>query len=307
MSTLRSRLAAALGLSTTEDSLSAEIARNADGRARLAELEHTVMEEKYNNEKKIAQAEAAVKAKQERYDAQLKPSLEEFDSLCTAEHAYESIVRLIESEVFVTETLAKREADHYGYIAKKLISVSLHFEALRHKILAGLPFEKELEATLKDAERDDLNLVGAPLRAFATEGTPSDAAARAEAFILSQTIEQTGMAAEQKPLKGWLDFLRFRASLSPANMAENRILARRNAKDFMRYVKEKDYIQALSLVEKSKKLLEKQQDPLIEEFKANESAFRRVVDPILAANSFLMYGDAMLACTRYANVEQIIS
>lgn len=307
MSSLKSRLAAALGLSTTEEALSAEIARNADGLARLAELEHTAIEEKYNNEKKIDQIEAVVKTKQDRYDAELKPSLEEFDSLCTSEHAYESVVRLIESEVFVAETLAKREADHYGYIAKKLISVSLHFEALRHKIISGQPFEKELETTLKDAEREDLNLVGAPLRAFAAQGTPSDAAARAEAFILSQTIEQTGMAAEQKPLKGWLDFFRFRASLSPANMAENHILARRNAKEFMRFVKEKDYLQALTLVEKSKQLLEKQQDPLMEEFKTNEEAFRRVVDPILAANSFLIYGDAMLACTRYANVEQIIS
>lgn len=306
MSVWSARLAAILGLSTTDEGLSAESARNADGRARLAELRHNTLQEKGRFENAIEKELARVKSKQEEYHQAFKPLLSEFDDLASAAHSYEMISRLMENESFTAEHVQKKEAIHYGYVGKKLISISVNFEALKGKMNAGLPFVAELEATLEDSENEDLRKIATPLLPFAGDGVPSDAAARAEAFILSQTIEEAGKSIEQKPLKSWLDFLRFRSSLSPASLAENRLEARRHARDFMQSVKDKEYILALELVEKSKTILEKQHDPLLGEFRHNEEAFIRVVNPILAANMFVDYATANLTCNRFANVEKVV-
>eukprot|EP00796_Vickermania_ingenoplastis_P004417 gene4417-3216_t len=307
MSTLTSRIAAMLGLASKDEALSVEVARNAAARAHLAEQRHHALEEKLINQQKIEQEEQRVKMSQNAYQQQAAPLIAEFDSLAPAGHSYESFVRWMGSHAHMAQMIADREGDHYGFIGKKLISVSLHFKALKEKVISGEPFQKELEATLEDAERDDLRVVATSLREFASSGVPTDIAARAEAFILSQSMEGTFKTEEQQPLHKWLDFLRFRTSLSPTDLEENRLQAHRNAKAFMEYTKEKEYIRALEVVEKHRKLLGNQQDPMMREFNDHEKAFRTVVDPIIATKMFLMYGDAAITCRRFANVEQLLS
>lgn len=306
MSLLRSRLGAVFGFSSLDDALSSEHARNADARANLAALRHVTLEEKKSSDQKIASQDEKIKKAQEAYHDKLTPFIEDFDNLVSAEHAYFNLSTFLSSAAAYSEALLQREPFHYGFGAKKLISKSLHFESLKTRIQRGLPFSKELEVALTDFESEDMKTVAAPLHHSAPHGIPSDAAARAEAFILSQTIEEMGEADGHRPLKRWLDFLKFQSSISPSTLAKNKVQARTQAKEFMRLVRENNYMKALEVVGEAEKMMDKNNEFVRREFKKNAKAFRDAAQSILVAQMFLSYGSANVICERFANVEKTV-
>lgn len=307
MSSWKTRLAAVFGFCSIEESLSLDVSRNADKSVELAALKHKVAKENYYNDSKVEAANQKLTKRQEEYQQTFKPLLSDIDSLLSAEISYETISNSLESDAHLAELLLSNEANHYGYVGKKLISISLHYELLRRKILNGMPFDKELERMLKDAERPDLVLAAGPMQPFAERGVPSHTAARVEGFLLSQKIEEATKSVPLPQRKQWIDLFRFRTTLSPSDLASKRSEARKKASDFMNYIKEKDYLSALSLADEARVTLEKNDDPMLEDYRIAETAFREMVDPILATNMFLLYSNAVLTCSRFANVEKVIS
>lgn len=307
-STLLSRLSAILGFTTIEEGVSEEIIRNMKGRAQLAELECTVQEEKRANQQKIDAEAKIVENKQKGYAEELKPLLTEFDSLSMAEHFYDTSVHSMENEAYLADALLKKEGEHYGYLGKKLASVSLHLEFLRQEIESGRPFQEALQGLLKDAEDEDLRVVAGPLQRFAPTGKPSDLNVRHAAFSLSQVISKAGSATSvEEPVNKWVNIFRFRTTVSPSKEEANCVQARKDARELMEHIRHREYAKGLEVVQRAKKELEARRDPVLEEFKDMEAKFRQQVDPIVAADVFLMYSSSWLTCTRFASVEKVIS
>lgn len=307
-STFFSGLSAILGFTTIEEGVSEELIRNAQGRAQLAELERVVQVEQRENKEKIDAATKLVKSKQEGYAAEVRPFLNEFDSLFPAEHFYERSAQTVENGVHFVDNLLQQEGRRYGYVGKKLASVSLHVEHLKQEIWSGKPFHEALEGLLEDAEDEDLRIMARPLRTFDTKGTPSDLHVREAAFTLSQIIAKAGAATStEKSYNRWLDVFRFHTTLSPSKEEENRLEARKHANEFMRYVRSNQYAKGLEVVQRVRKLIEERCDPVLKDFTEMDAIFRQQVEPIVASKMFLMYTSSWLDCARYACVEKVIS
>lgn len=307
-SSFLTKLSAIVGLTTIEEGLSEERIRNSQGKAQLAQLEVSLQEEATQNTRIIEAQEKLVEAKQAAYTAEVEPLLSQFDELSAAEHFYDTSSRIVENEMYLTDMILNKEVENYGYLGKKLASLSLHFEYLRQEITSGKPFHLALQGLLKDAEDKDLEVMAGPLQNFAMRGTPSDFNVRHAAFMLSQTMTKAGSSiSEEKNMNKWLAMLRFHTTLSPAKEEANYAQARKDAKRLMGYVRNKEYGKSLEIVENGRKQLEERNDPVLAEFNDMEAAYRREVIPVMTADLFLTYGSCWLNCRRFANVEKVIS
>lgn len=307
-SSFLAKLSAIVGFTTIDEGLSEEKIRNSQGKAQLAELEISLQNEAIQNSKAIEAKEKLVEAKQAGYTAEVEPLLTEFDALSAAEHFYDTSSRIVENEMFLTDMILNKEVENYGYLGKKLASLSLHLEYLRQEITSGRPFHLALQGLLQDAEDADLEVMARPLQEFAAKGTPSDLNVRYAAFVLSQTMAKAGSSiSEEKNVNKWLAMLRFHTTLSPAKEETNYAQARKDAKELMRHVRNKEYGKSLEIVTNGRKMLEERNDPVLAEFYDMEAAYRREVVPVMAANLFLTYGNCWLNCRRFASVEKVIS
>ncbi|CCW67159.1 unnamed protein product [Phytomonas sp. Hart1] len=286
--------------------LSDRVLRNEEARLRLATARVEHQERERAHEAKLAALDHDLHAHQERYAEQARPLLQEFDDVAVAAHYYEEVKHFLISQRAMVGKLAADELGHFAYLSKKLLSVSLNFEALRRRLRSGEPFRTELQALLDDAENDELRLIAAPLFSFAAKGAPQGEAVRAAAWGLARAIEETGRAPAQEPVRGWLNFLKFRTTFSPTTVQMNQILARGRAQVFMRHMNTADYPNALKAAEEVFESLDKENEATYDTFLATYRSFRRVIFPHIAANIFDMYAQSSLNDSRFASVESVL-
>lgn len=204
------------------------------------------------------------------------------------------------------EHLRERELEEYGYIGKKLASVSLHFEALRNRMHSGRDFSNELSAALEDAESDDVRLVAAPLQPFAKQGIPRLSDIQVTAFNLACAMEQMGKATVRAPTRNWLDWFRVETWHSPADLERYRNRAQQAARTFSQHITSGQFAEAIAMAEDVVHGAHEQHDAAAEELDAALMMFRHTVVPTLAANIFLSYASASLNASRFACVESLL-
>ncbi|KAK7197097.1 hypothetical protein NESM_000654700 [Novymonas esmeraldas] len=306
MATLKDRVAAAFFFSDPEKALAAEKARNAEATARVAELrlQHSQDEREF---KELAdRLDGRIRAQREQYAREAAPLLKEFDDIATSQHYYQEVCNSVAAQKTFVDQMAQREMQQFGYMSKKLISVGLNFEALRHKMGSGRPFAQELAAVLEDAESEDLTVMSAPLRFFADRGVPEPTLLRAAAFDLARSIEETGKAPVQQPVRGWLDLLKFRTAFSPSTVDQNEVRARRAAAQFTRYIEQSEYAKALGVAEEADAWTRNEHDASVEYFNNSYKFFRHAALPAITAEIFLKYASASLNASRFACVEHML-
>ncbi|KAG8349108.1 hypothetical protein TRVL_00060 [Trypanosoma vivax] len=288
-----------------EKALSEEMVRNESARLQLssARLQRKMEETNFNSE--VKKMDESLRVKQENFATSAKPMLDEFNSVSLAQHYYQEVLNTVASQSHLVSQIAEREFGQYGYISKKLVSFSLHFEVLKRRMTAGEPFNRELSRVLHDADSEDLNLVAAPLKQVDT--IPSQAAARATAFDLAQAIMESGKAPAQEPVRGWLDLLKFRTSRNPVTLQQREASARRAAEALISYVKQGELHQALRHAEAV--YGEMQHLGLANSLLLDNAlvAFKEAVLPNIAADMLLRYSRASLNACRYACVEKMLS
>ncbi|CBZ30525.1 conserved hypothetical protein [Leishmania mexicana MHOM/GT/2001/U1103] len=306
MTSWKDRIAAVLFFSDPEEALTAEKMRNAEAMAKATEarLQHNLDEREV--QEKMLQLENRIKSQRERYARQAAPMLKEFDDIAISQHYYQEVGNSVSAQETFVDQMAQRETQQFGYISKKLISVSLNFEALRQQMRSGQPFARELKATLDDAESEDLNVMSEPLRAFADRGVPKPTLVRAAAFDLARSIEETGKAPMQQPVLGWLDLLKFRTAFSPSTVDQNEVRARRAAAQFTRFIEQKQYASALALAEEVDTWTRNEHDASVEYFNNSYRSFRQATLPVITAEIFLAYAAASLNASRAACVEHML-
>ncbi|KAG5468461.1 hypothetical protein LSCM1_02441 [Leishmania martiniquensis] len=306
MDALKKRIAAALFFSDPENALAAEMARNAEAQAKAAEvrLQHDQDEREFKNI--VAELDNRVKAQRERYARQAAPMLKEFDDIAISQHYYQEVGNSVAAQETFADQILQREMQQFGYISKKLISVGLNFEALRQQMRSGQPFARELKAALDDAESEDLNVMSEPLRAFAHRGVPQSTLVRAAAFDLARSIEETGKAPAQQPVRGWLDLFKFRTAFSPSTVDQNEVRARRTAAQFTRHIEQNDYAIALALAEEADAWTRREHDASVKYFINSYKSFRHAALPTITAEMFLTYATASLNASRMACVEHML-
>lgn len=306
MSTLAQRIGSALFFSDPKDALAFEHARNEEARSKVAaaRLQHSSEEREFEDQ--MAAMDDEIKRKRDSYAARAKPMLAEFDDIAISRHYYEEVINAVSGQESMVEMMRERELGEFGYMSKKLISVSLNFEALKGKLKAGAPFERELASALEDAESADLNLISAPLKAFASQGVPKPAAVRATAFDLARAIEETGKAPVQEPVRGWLDLLKFRTSFSPTTAEQHQARARRTALSFMHHIEMGEYPSALEVADGVFAHVKEEKDATHEFFNSSYENFRKTVIPAIASDIFLAYAQSSLDASRYACVERML-
>ncbi|GET92481.1 hypothetical protein, conserved [Leishmania tarentolae] len=307
MTSWRDRIAAVLLFSETEEALTAERMRNAEALAKATEARLQHNQEEREVQEKILQLENRIKAQRERYARQAAPMLKEFDDIAISQHYYQEVGNSVSAQEAFVDQMAQRETQQFGYISKKLISVSLNFEALRQQMRSGKPFAQALKATLDDAESEDLNVMSEPLRAFADHGVPKPTLVRAAAFDLARSIEETGKAPVQQPVQGWLDLLKFRTAFSPSTVDQNEARARRTAAQFTRYIEQNQYARALALAEEVGTWTRNEHDVSVEYFNNSYKSFRQATLPLITAEIFLAYAAASLNASRMACVEHMLT
>ncbi|KPI88242.1 hypothetical protein ABL78_2666 [Leptomonas seymouri] len=306
MTSLKNRLAAMLFFSDPDEALTAEKARNAEARAKATEirLQHSQAERDFKD--KVEQMNDQIKRQRERYTRQAAPMLKEFDDIAISQHYYQEVASSVSAQENFVDQMVQREAQQFGYMSKKLISVGLNFEALRQKMRSGAPFAQELRAALDDAESEDLNVMSVPLQHFSERGVPKPTLVRAAAFDLARSIEETGKAPVQQPVRSWIDLLKFRTAFSPSTVDQNEVRARRTATQFTRYVENNQFADALSLAEDAAKWTRSEKDASLEHFYSAYQRFRQAAVPAITAEIFLAYASASLNASRYACVEHTL-
>ncbi|KAG5468876.1 hypothetical protein CUR178_01712 [Leishmania enriettii] len=307
MASLKERIAAVLFFSDPENSLTAETARNAEAMVKAAELrlQHNQDEREFKDT--VAQLENRVKGQREDYARQAAPMLKEFDDIAISQHYYQEVGNSVTAQETFVDQMMQRELQQFGYISKKLISVGLNFEALRQQMRSGQPFARELKAALDDAESEDLNVMSQPLRAFADRGVPKPTHVRAAALDLARSIEETGKAPMEQPVRGWLDFFKFRTGFSPSTIDQNEVRARRTAAQFTRFIEQSEYARALALAEEVERWTRHERDASVEYFKHSYRSFRHAALPAITAEIFLLYAAASLNASRMACVQHMLS
>lgn len=292
---------------TPEEVFSRERVRNEIAREKLSrERLHRKREEAdYDAEK--GRLDDGVRAKREGFAAAARPLLDEFDNTSMAQHYYQEVSNTVASHLRIVSQLADRELSEFGYVSKKLISIGLNCEALKHRMAGGAPFARELSTVLKDSESDDLSLIAAPLHRVGV--VPSAAAVRATAFDLARAIEEEagGGNLPREPVGGWLDRLKFRTLFSPTMLEMRRVRARRAAESFRSHVECGEYRKALELVEDIYADANREGGVANAElFESAYAAFRETVLPTIASDIFLRYSRASLNASRYACVEKLL-
>lgn len=306
MTTLRQRLASLLFFSDVEEALSAERARNEAARAKLSATRLKYNGEERELEAQVNRLDGEIKAKRETYARKAKPMLVEFDDIAISQHYYQEVSNSITAQEGVLDEMSQRELGEFGYISKKLISVSINFEALKQQLLSGKPFSDELRAALEDAESDDLFTMAAPLASFADSGIPRSPAVRAMAFDLARAIEETGKAPVQEPVRGWLDFFKFKTSFSPTAAELNQARARRTALSFINKIEMEEFSEALEVADEVFRNVRREKDASFAFFNSSYQSFRETVIPKVASDIFLAYAQASLDAARYACVERML-
>lgn len=306
MSTFMQRLGSMLFFTDPDDALAAEKARNEEARAKLAaaRLEHSGEERVFDSQ--MSRFDQQLKDKRDAYAATAKPMLEEFDDIAISQHYYSEVSSLVKGQESMMEMIRERELGEFGYMSKKLISVSINFEALKKKLTAGQPFAGELSSALADAESADLDMMSAPLRAFAASGVPNATVVRATAFDLARAIEETGKAPVQEPMRGWLDLLKFRTSFSPTTTEQHQARARKTALSFMQHIEMSDYPKALEVADGVSRAVKREKDATHEFFASSYEGFRKTVVPVIASDIFLAYAQSSLDASRFACVEKML-
>ena len=306
MTSLKDRLAAVFFFRDPDDALTAEKARNEEARAKAMETRLRHRQEERDLKDKLSRLDNQIKEQKERYVVQAAPMLKEFDDIAISQHYYQEVMNSVSAQESFVDQMKQREVQQFGYMSKKLISVGLNFEALRQKMRSGQPFAQELKAALDDAESDDLTSRSAPLQHFAESGVPKSTLVRAAAFDLARSIQETGKAPVQQPVRGWLDLLKFRTAFSPSTVDQNEIRARRTATQFTQFVEQNQYAAALSLAEEAAKWTRNEQDASLEYFHNAYQSFRQAAVPAITAEIFLAYASASLNASRYACVEHML-
>ncbi|RHW72957.1 hypothetical protein DPX39_040008700 [Trypanosoma brucei equiperdum] len=288
----------------SERLLSREMVRNEIARTKLsaARLQHEA--EKEFMEKEMQKIDNEMRAKEESYAAQAKPLLDDFNDISLAQHYYQEVGTTLASQVHLVSQRVERELEEFGYTSKKLISVGLNYEALKRKMKAGLPFNEELSAVLKDAESEDVNLVAAPLKYI--NSIPSPAVVRVTAFNLGRAIVEAGKAPAAEPVRGILDFFKFRTSLSPTMLVSRQLRALKSEAEFLRFVERGEYHRALSLAEDVYAGLKREGVKDAAVLDEAFGAFRRTVLPTVAGDMLLRYCAASLCAARFACVENML-
>lgn len=307
MTSLRERVSSALFFRNAEDALTAERVRNEQARADLAEARVAHADEVRRIDKEVALLNADLKRKRNTYAKVAQPMLEEFDEIAIAQHYYQEIANTVEGHTEMTGNMHQQELHQFGYMSKKLISVATNFESLRNAITSGKPFANQLNAALQDAESEDLELISLPLHSYAETGLPTPTHIRATAFDLARAIEETGKAPVQEPLRGWLDFMKFRSSFSPTAAELNQIRAKRSSAAFISHVEKNEYSAALSVARDASEHVHKENDSSAEFFELSFRNFYSCAMPTVAAEMFLTYAHASLNASRYACVEKSLA
>ncbi|KPA82544.1 putative mitochondrial hypothetical protein [Leptomonas pyrrhocoris] len=306
MATLKDRFAAAFFFSDPEDALAAEKARNEEARAKATETRLRHSQEERDFKDKVDQLDNKIKHQREHYARQAAPMLKEFDDIAISQHYYQEVGNNVSAQESFVDQMVQREVQQFGYMSKKLVSVGLNFEALRQKMRSGEPFAQELKSALDDAESEDLIVMSAPLQHFAERGVPKPTLVRAAAFDLARSIEETGKAPVQQPVRSWLDMLKFRTAFSPSTVDQNEVRARRAATQFTRYVEQNQYAAALSLAEEAAKWTRNEKDASFEYFDNSYQSFLQAAVPAITSEVFLAYASASLNASRYACVEHML-
>ncbi|KEG15444.1 hypothetical protein DQ04_00071120 [Trypanosoma grayi] len=289
---------------TPDEALSRERVRNEIALENLAKARLQLRSEEDRLEKEVAELDNELQAKRSALAAVARPMLNEFDEVSLAQHYYQEVSNIAASHLRIVSQLADRELGEFGYVSKKLISVGLNYEVLKLRMASGGPFRSELSTVLKDAESDDLTLIAAPLQRVMN--IPPAAAVRATAFDLARAIEEAGKGPAREPVRGWLDFLKFRTSFSPTMLEMRQVRARRAAARFLGHVEQGEYHLAMGVAEEIYTEARR-------EVVANEAlltiafeAFRNNVLPNIASDVFSRYARASLDASRYACVEKML-
>lgn len=306
MSTLKDKLASVFFFSSADDALSAERARNAETRMKLsqARLKHSEAERNHNKEMRLFDKE--IKRKRDAYAQEAKPMLAEFDDIAMAHHYYSEASNIVSSQEGMVEQMASKETAEFGYLSKKLISVALNFEALKVQLKHGKPFREELTATIEDAESEDLKLMSRPLLSFADTGVPKPAFIKAAAFDLARSIEDTGKAPTQEPVRGWLDLLKFRTSFSPSAAQKRQLESHKWANEFTNHIEMEEYLQALNVAHQIHGEINASNDSSAAFFEESYQNFVSSVTPSIASDIFIKYAQSSLDASRYACVERML-
>lgn len=307
MASFKDRLAAVFFFSDPEEALAAEKARNAEARARATEVRLQHSQEEREFKEKVEQLDGRIKTQRDAYARRAAPMLKEFDDIAISQHYYQEVGNSVTAQESFVDQMSQRETQQFGYMSKKLISVGLNFQALRLQMQSGQPFARELKAALDDAESDDLKVMSAPLQAFADRGVPKPTLVRAAAFDLARSIEETGKAPVQQPVRGWLDLLKFRTAFSPSTVDQNEVRARRTAAQFTRFIEQNEYASALALAEEVDKWTRNEHDASINYFNNSYKSFRHAALPAITAEIFLAYAAASLDASRFACVEHMLT
>ncbi|KAF8277009.1 hypothetical protein TcBrA4_0125630 [Trypanosoma cruzi] len=291
---------------TPEEVFSREHVRNEIAREKLsrAKLQRKSEEEAHMAE--MERLDNELRGKRELFADAAKPLLEEFDDVSLAQHYYQEISNIVTSHLHIVSQLADREFSEFGYVSKKLISVSLNLAALKCCMMGGVPFERELNTLLKDADSSDLSIVATPL--CHVQSIPPAANVRATAFDLARAIEEVGKdGPTREPVRGWLDLFKFRTSFSPTMLETRQIEARRAAKQFLSHIERGEHDKALFLAEdayvKVGHEVSAANAVLLE---SAFGAFRDTVLPVIASDVFLRYARASLDASRFACVEKML-
>lgn len=306
MTSLKDRLASIFFFTDPDDALTAERARNEEARAKATEMQMQHSQEERDFKAKVDRLDKRVRLQRERYATEAAPMLKEFDDIAISQHYYQEVGNSVSAQENFVDQMKQREVQQFGYMSKKLISVGLNFEALRQKMRSGEPFAQELQAALDDAESEDLTVMSAPLQHFAKSGVPKPTLVRAAAFDLARSIEETGKAPVQQPVRGWLDLLKFRTAFSPSTVDQNEVRARRTATQFTRFVEQNQYAAALSLAEEAAQWTRNEKDASLEYFYNAYQSFRQAAVPAITSEIFLAYASASLNASRFACVEHML-
>lgn len=278
-------------------------------RQKLATAREQLARDRSQSETDIAKAKQDVIDMRSAYSIRARPLLTRYDEISLSKHYYSELLNLVGNQEYGAQQLHSRETSNYGYQSKKLISLSLTLEALKHHVRRGEPFAKELRAIVEDSDSPDIAIVTAPLQAVAAVGLPLERDLRRSANILARAMEDAAKSSPVDTAQSWMDRFKFRTVTQP-NVSQSQqaqiAMARDAARLFLAKADEGQWGAALELAAKGISSMTTANISSNAAYSQSLQQFRQLAMPYVAASQFVSYADASLATAQLAYVEDLL-
>lgn len=297
----------AQNFSNVEPDVQDDITRNDKLAKKIAAQRAELEELKTRNAARLVQMQDGITTMRRENEKDAEGWIDAIDDISMAKHHYQTIMDSVGEQHQNVANLVSSETDGYGYTGKRLLSLSVTYEALKAAMASGKPFMAEMDAFKNEVgESPDFATIAKEAEGAATRGVATDAWISMAARNVAAGMADVATTQTTDITNSWFSSLKF--TVRKSQDETQALETRRETEDrFLAHVARREYGRALEALDDAVERANVADISAGSNMRTAADSFRDKAADRIAVEHLQRYCDAAFLCTKFHFVEGVLS